>query len=209
MPWFACQPVHPHMEATPTIVADLVYRARSGDAEAAGVLLEKYRPYLRILAQRLLDQNLAARLDASDLVQQTCLSVLGRLPQFDGREEGQFIAWLRTIHEHNIQDAIRDHLKTGKRAAGREIALDTEQLAAQLRASSPSQRVLVGESAARLAAALQDLPDDQREAVRLRYLEGRSLAEIAERMNRTSVAAAGLVKRGLIQLRKTMQEDAQ
>ncbi|MCI0357635.1 MAG: sigma-70 family RNA polymerase sigma factor [Planctomycetaceae bacterium] len=197
------------MEATPTIVADLVYRARSGDAEAAGVLLEKYRPYLRILAQRLLDQNLAARLDASDLVQQTCLSVLGRLPQFDGREEGQFIAWLRTIHEHNIQDAIRDHLKTGKRAAGREIALDTEQLAAQLRASSPSQRVLVGESAARLAAALQDLPDDQREAVRLRYLEGRSLAEIAERMNRTSVAAAGLVKRGLIQLRKTMQEDAQ
>jgi RNA polymerase sigma-70 factor, ECF subfamily len=193
------------MEA-PTIVADLVCRARAGDAAAAGELLEKYRPYLRILAQRLLDQNLAARLDASDLVQQTCLSVLGRLPQFDGGNEGQFIAWLRTIHEHNIQDAIRDHLKTAKRAASREIALDAEQLAVQLRASSPSQRVLVGESAARLAAALQDLPDDQREAVRLRYLEGRSLAEIAKRTSRSIVAAAGLVKRGLIQLRKTMQE---
>ena len=47
------------------------------------------------------------------LSQLTCLSVLGRLPQFDGREEGQFIAWLRTIHEHNIQDAIRGHLITG------------------------------------------------------------------------------------------------
>jgi RNA polymerase sigma factor, sigma-70 family len=132
--------------------------------------------------------------------------VLGRLPQFDGGNEGQFIAWLRTIHEHNIQDAIRGHLKTAKRAAGREIALDAEQLAAQLRASSPSQRVLVGESAARLAAALQDLPGDQREAVRLRYLEGRSLAEIAKRTSRSVVAAAGLVKRGLIQLRKSMQE---
>jgi RNA polymerase sigma-70 factor (ECF subfamily) len=67
----------------------------------------------------------------------------------------------------------------------------------------------VGESAARLAAALAELPDDQREAVRLRYLEGRSLAEIAERMDRTVVAAAGLVKRGLIHLRKSMQEREQ
>jgi RNA polymerase sigma-70 factor (ECF subfamily) len=197
------------MTTTAAHVADLLLRARAGDTQAAGVLLEKYRPYLRILAQRLLDQNLAARLDASDLVQQTCLSVLGRLPQFGGNEEGQFIAWLKSIHEHNIQDAIRDHLKTAKRAAGREVVLDADQLAAQLRASSPSQRVLVGESAARLAAALAELPDDQREAVRLRYLEGRSLAEIAERMDRTVVAAAGLVKRGLIHLRKSMQEREQ
>lgn len=191
-----------------TIVRDLLQRARAGDAEAAGVLLEKYRPYLRILAQRLLDQNLAARLDASDLVQQTCLSVLGRLPQFDGQDEAQFIAWLRTIHEHNIQDAIRDHMHAQKRAAGREVAFDADALAAQLRASSPSQRVLVGESAARLAAALLELPDDQREAVRLRYLEGRSLAEIAERTQRSVVAAAGLVKRGLIQLRRLMASDS-
>jgi RNA polymerase sigma-70 factor (ECF subfamily) len=191
-----------------TLVADLLSRARAGDADAAGLLLEKYRPYLRLIAQRLLDQNLAARLDASDLVQQTCLSVLGRLPQFDGRDEAQFIAWLRTIHEHNIADAIREHLKTAKRAAGREVSLDAEQLAAQLRASSPSQRVLVGENAARLAAALADLPEDQREAVRLRYLEGRSLAEIAERTGRSIVAAAGLVKRGLIQLRKTMGNES-
>jgi RNA polymerase sigma-70 factor, ECF subfamily len=197
------------MDQSLTIVADLLSRARAGDVQAAGLLLEKYRPYLRLIAQRLLDQNLAARLDASDLVQQTCLSVLGRLPQFDGQDEAQFIAWLRTIHEHNIADAVREHLKTAKRAAGREVSIDAEQLAAQLRASSPSQRVLVGESAARLAVALQDLPDDQREAVRLRYLEGRSLAEIAQRMKRSVVAAAGLVKRGLIQLRKTMQEEQQ
>jgi RNA polymerase sigma-70 factor (ECF subfamily) len=196
------------MDPSLTNVADLLSRARAGDASAAGELLEKYRPYLRVIAQRLLDQNLAARLDASDLVQQTCLSVLGRLPQFDGHDEAQFIAWLRTIHEHNIADAVRDHLKTAKRDAGREVALDAEQLAAQLRASSPSQRVLVGESAARLAAALQDLPGDQREAVRLRYLEGRSLAEIAERMERSVVAAAGLVKRGLIQLRKLMSDES-
>jgi RNA polymerase sigma-70 factor (ECF subfamily) len=194
------------METSLPQLADLLARARAGDGEAAGLLLEKYRPYLRILAERQLDQNLAARLDASDLVQQTCLSVLGRLPQFDGRDEAQFIAWLRTVHENNIRDAIREHLQTAKRAAGREVSVTPEDLAARLRASSPSQRVLVGESAAELAAALLELPPDQREAVRLRYLEGRSLAEIAERMERSVVAAAGLVKRGLIQLRKTMRE---
>jgi RNA polymerase sigma-70 factor (ECF subfamily) len=193
------------MDTLPQLV-DLLARARAGDGEAAGVLLEKYRPYLRILAERQLDQNLAARLDASDLVQQTCLSVLGRLPQFDGQDEAQFIAWLRTVHENNIRDAVREHLQTAKRAAGREVSVVADELTAQLRASSPSQRVLVGESAAELAAALLELPPDQREAVRLRYLEGRSLAEIAERMERSVVAAAGLVKRGLIQLRKTMRE---
>lgn len=194
------------MDTSPAQLADLLARARAGDGEAAGLLLEKYRPYLRILAERQLDQNLAARLDASDLVQQTCLSVLGRLPQFDGRDEAQFIAWLRTVHENNIRDAIREHLQTAKRAAGREVSAAAEELAIPLQASSPSQRVLVGESAAELAAALLELPPDQREAVRLRYLEGRSLAEIAERMERSVVAAAGLVKRGLIQLRKTMRE---
>jgi RNA polymerase sigma-70 factor (ECF subfamily) len=193
------------MDTLPQLV-DLIARARAGDGEAAGLLLEKYRPYLRILAQRQLDHNLAARLDASDLVQQTCLSVLGRLPQFDGRDEAQFIAWLRTVHENNIRDAVREHLRTAKRAAGREVSVEADDLAGQLRASSPSQRVLVGESAAELAAALLELPPDQREAVRLRYLEGRSLTEIAERMERSVVAAAGLVKRGLIQLRRTMRK---
>jgi RNA polymerase sigma-70 factor (ECF subfamily) len=199
------------MDAGLTIVADLLHRARAGDSQAAGVLLEKYRPYLKVIAHRLLDQHVAARLDASDLVQQTCMSVLTRLPQFAGVDEAAFIAWLRTIHEHNIQDAIRDHVHAQKRAASREVAIDAElvaeDLASQLRASSPSQRLMHGESAARLAAALLELPDDQREAVRLRYLEGRSLAEIAQRLSRSVVAAAGLVKRGLIQLRKIMHEE--
>jgi RNA polymerase sigma-70 factor, ECF subfamily len=193
-----------------TIVVDLLQQARRGDSQAAGVLLERYRPYLRVIAQRLLDEQLAARLDASDLVQQTCLSVLGRLPQFEGTDEAAFIAWLRTVHEHNIRDAIRDHVHAQKRAAGREVSLDAGHFAPQhdqLRFSSPSQRLMQGENAVQLAAALLELPDDQREAVRLRYLEGRSLAEIAQRLKRSEVAAAGLVKRGLMQLRRIMREE--
>jgi RNA polymerase sigma-70 factor (ECF subfamily) len=199
------------MTTDATRLIDLLTRARAGDSEAVGVLLEQFRPYLRILAQRQLEGPLGVRLDASDLVQQTCLSAVRHIGQFDGVSEAAFVAWLRTIHQNNIRTAIRDHLIAQKRAAGREFTPADEQSIDQslvaASESSPSQRLMRGESAVRLAAALQDLPDDQREAVRLRYLEGRSLAEIAERLDRSVVAAAGLVKRGLIQLRTLMRDE--
>ena len=194
-----------HVAAGPPLAA------RAGDSAAVGLLLEQYRPYLRILAQRHLDGPLGVRLDASDLVQQTCLSAIRAIATFDGVNEAAFVAWLRTIHENNIRSAVRDHLVAEKRAAGREVSAADEaaldRSLAQASESSPSQRLMHGESTVLLAAALQDLPDDQREAVRLRYLEGRSLAEIARRLDRSVVAAAGLVKRGLIQLRKVLKDE--
>ena len=142
------------MAASPSVVLDLLLRARTGDADAAGELLGKYREYLKVLAARHLDSPLAARIDASDLVQQTCLSVVRQLPKFEGNDEAAFVAWLKTIHEHNIQNAIRDHLRAEKRAAGREVGLGEhggdDGLLAQARASSPSQRAMQGEQAARL-----------------------------------------------------------
>src|SRR5688572_28615999 len=137
------------MAASPSVVVDLLLRARAGDAEAAGELLEKYRAYLKVLAARNLDSPLAARIDASDLAQQTCMSVVRQFSQFQGSDEAAFVAWLKTIHEHNIQNAIRDHLRTEKRAAGREVGLGEngydDGILAQARASSPSQRMMLGE----------------------------------------------------------------
>jgi len=199
------------MRSDATLLLDLLSRARAGDSAAVGLLLEQYRPYLRVLAQRQLDGPLGVRLDASDLVQQTCLSAIRAIANFDGVNEAAFVAWLRTIHEHNIRSAVRDHLLAEKRAAGREVSpADVEAIdrsLAEARESSPSQRLMQGENTVRLAAALQELPADQREAVRLRYLEGLSLAEIAQRLERSVVAAAGLVKRGLIQLRSSLRAE--
>jgi RNA polymerase sigma-70 factor (ECF subfamily) len=200
------------MKSDATLLLDLLTRARAGDSAAVGLLLEQYRPYLRILAQRHLDGPLGVRLDASDLVQQTCLSAVRAIASFDGASEAAFVAWLRTIHENNIRAAVRDHLLAEKRAAGREVSAADEEAIdrslAQARESSPSQRLMQGENVVRLAAALQELPADQREAVRLRYLEGRSLAEIAQRLDRSVVAAAGLVKRGLMQLRRILRDES-
>ena len=191
-------------------IEQLVRRARAGDSAALGELLDAHRPYLRLIAERLLDRRVGARLDASDLIQQTCLSVHKRMEEFIGEEGPEFIAWLRQIHERNIQNAMRDHLHAQKRGVSREAASDPEKSPGAERAlsreTSPSQRLLLGESAVALAGALEQIPDDQREAVRLRYIEGRPLTEIALELNRSREAVAGLLKRGLQALRTLLRE---
>jgi RNA polymerase sigma-70 factor (ECF subfamily) len=72
--------------------------------------------------------------------------------------------------------------------------------------SSPSQRVMREELHIRLADALGKLPEDQRLAVELHHLKGRTVAEAAEQMGRTKTAVVGLLFRGLKKLRQLLQE---
>ena len=71
--------------------------------------------------------------------------------------------------------------------------------------SSPSQKAIREEEAERLSQALTSLPDDQREAVRLRHLEGWALADLARHLGRSPAATAGLIKRGMQALRRQLQ----
>lgn len=87
---------------------ELLAQAKQGDRQALGQLLEEHRAYLKVLSERQLDRRLEARIDASDLIQQTCLSVFASFVQFAGQSEGEFAAWIQTVHEYTIQNAIRD-----------------------------------------------------------------------------------------------------
>src|SRR5262245_6758852 len=182
-----------------------------GDREAVGRLLESQRAALIRLAERQLTGRVAVRVDASDVVQQTFLEAYRSFPQFAGRDARDLVAWLQGILDHRIAGAIRDHTLLQKRSVGRERSMDDSgeggaALKGELDAglSSPSQKVMRGEDAARLSQALTALPDDQREAVRLRHLEGWALADIARRLGRTPAATAGLIKRGVQALRRQM-----
>jgi RNA polymerase sigma-70 factor (ECF subfamily) len=61
------------------------------------------------------------------------------------------------------------------------------------------------EAAVVLAACMDQLPGSQREAIRMRYLEGMPLKEISERMGKSEMAVAGLLKRGLRGLRDELK----
>jgi len=187
---------------------ELLQRAREGDQAALGELLNAQNRLLQQMAQQEVNGRLQARLSAADIVQQTCLSAIRNFNDFQGDNEPQFAAWLKEVHERNVRDVVRRHVTAKKRAISAQQATDEKTLQADS-LHTPSRKAMLDESTAQLLRALDSLPEMQAEAVRLRHLEQLSLAEIAERMNRSDVAVASLLKRGLAALRERLPGDSE
>ena len=192
---------------------ELLQQARRGDREALGRLLEAQRTALHRLAEGRLGERIEVRVAASDIIQQTFLEAHRSFEQFAGRDARDLAAWLQGILDHKVAGAVRDHTLLLKRDVRRERSLDDSQggdapLKQQLDAgfSSPSEKAIRGEEEQRLREALTGLPADQREAVRLRHLEGWALADIARHLGRSPAATAGLIKRGMQTLRRRLHE---
>jgi RNA polymerase sigma-70 factor (ECF subfamily) len=181
-------------------------------AESPDLDLEKYRPYLILLARVNLGQQLQGKFDASDLVQQTLLEAHRKREQFRGQSEAELAAWLRQMLVYALADARRE-FKRGKRNIARERSLQIELDGSSLRLeglaaqeSSPSRRAVRHENMLRLAAALLLLPEDQRLAVERKHLQGLTVAEIAALLNRSETAVGGLLRRGMTRLRELLIE---
>jgi len=95
--------------------------------------LERFRSYLHLLARLQLQGRPPARLDPSDVVQQTLLEAHRQRGQFRGQTDVERAAWLRQILAHNLADAAR-RLHRDKRDVRRERSLEKEleQSSAQL-----------------------------------------------------------------------------
>jgi RNA polymerase sigma-70 factor (ECF subfamily) len=155
--------------------------------------------------------GLQTKMDASDVVQQTILQAHEARGQFRGTTEAEKLAWLRVILANVLSAAARQY-KTKAREIDRERSLEAVEaisssrmeflLAADL--TSPSQHVVKNEELLRLAAALGQLPPDQRRVVELHHLMGLSMAEVAQEVTRTRPAVVGLLFRGLKRLRELM-----
>lgn len=185
----------------------------SGEPKGEARNLEDYREYLRLLAQLQLDGRLQGKIDLSGVVQQTMLEAYQALPKYERQDADHLAGWLRRILANNLTDEIRK-LKTDKRDLSRERSLEAalQQSSIRLQAwldagqSSPSGHAQRQEQALQLSAALAKLPDAQREALVLRHFHDRSLAQIAQQLGRSHAAVAGLLKRGLQQLRNQLQD---
>lgn len=175
--------------------------------------LERFRAYLRLLAEVNLHPALHGKLDPSDVVQQTLMQAFQEPGRFHGRSEGEMAAWLRQALAHNLAHAVRDFGRDCRdvhRERSLEAALDqsSAQLEKWLAAdqTSPSAQAEANEDALALAEALQHLPEAQRTALMLQHWHGWSLAEIGTHMGRSPAAVAGLLKRGLQELRTLLSK---
>jgi RNA polymerase sigma-70 factor (ECF subfamily) len=193
--------------------ADLLAAAYGGEPAARDRLLLRYQPWLALLARMQLGPQLKAKIAASDIVQQTLLEAYRALPQFQGRTEPEFQAWLRRILAHVLAHAARHYRGTGKRDIERELSLDQELARSSQRignmladpGSSPSQKAVRHEQEVRLAEVLARLPDDYREVIILRNLEGLAHEQVAERLGKSTGAVRMLWVRALNRLREELE----
>src|SRR5438477_12692164 len=93
--------------------------AAATGGESDGQDLERFRDYLRLLARLQLDPRWQAKLDPSDIVQQTLLQAYEARDQFRGQSTAERAAWLRQILARVLANAVRD-LSRAKRDAGWE-----------------------------------------------------------------------------------------
>jgi len=200
--------------ADPSDTELLLQRAEAGDRDARGELLERHSPRLRRLIGIRLDPRLAARIDPSDVLQETLAVADRRLPAFLRDRPLPFYPWMRRIAADRITDAYRRHLGAGRRSVKREEppGLPGEsvvELANRLAAptSGPSARLHRQERSGRVRDALKSLPEKEREVLVLRYLEDLSTADAAAVMGVSESAIKMRLVRALQRLRDVLDEE--
>jgi RNA polymerase sigma-70 factor, ECF subfamily len=197
-------------------VKGLLDRARHGDSEPRGQLLQLYRNYLTILATTQLDHRLRRRMSASDLVQETMLAAHQDFSRFRGASERELLAWLRQILINCLHHAIETHFKAKMRDVRRETSV--EQVSAALDRSvvsfaqvladhgpSPSAPMRERERAVAFADQLAKLRPQYRDVIVLRNLQGLSFEEVAERMDRKAGTVRMLWLRAIEKLKQVYE----
>lgn len=193
----------------------LLAQARQGKGESLGRLLEQYRGYLRLLLRLQIGRRLRAKVDDSDLIQETFLEAHRQFERFRGQSEGELVNWLREILAGSLARVIRYYYKTQRR----DLRLEQE-LAAAFDASSQgmiknlvapgscaSSAAVRREQSVLLADALEKLPDAYREVIILSHLEGLSFPEVARKMGRTLDSVKNLWARALAKLRRMLNAE--
>jgi len=176
------------MELSPQRIDQLLQSARQGDADARAELFRHFRARLIHIVALRMDTRLRGRIDPSDVVQEALAEAHQHLDGYLDDRPLPFFLWLRKLTCNHLVDLYRQHVVAQKRSVLREEvshpALPDEsavELADRLAAdsTSPSSAAQQGELRLRVLTLLQELSDNDREILTLRYLEGLTVEEIA------------------------------
>jgi RNA polymerase sigma-70 factor, ECF subfamily len=195
-------------------ITGLLQLARAGDRQALDRLFAACRSYALILAQAQVGSWIQAKMDPSDLVQQSMLEAYRAFDSFQGETGAEWLAWLRRILQRNAVDQARYFGDAEKRKVGKEVspagarrtggAADIPELAAD--SLTPSEQLIEHERELMVAEALTQLSPEHREVILLRNLQGLSFQEVARQMNRSRPAVQMLWMRALRKLQTVLEE---
>ena len=155
--------------------------------------LKRYRHLLSLQLRRLpRDRCAQARYDSSDIVQSVLLKAHKNRANFRGQTEAELVGWLQTILKREVIEFWRRlHADKCDPACERQLQQDLAESSACLenyladKELSPSEQAVRNELLLKLAEAIEQLPEDQRDVVILRGQGGASVAEIAEQLGRS------------------------
>jgi RNA polymerase sigma-70 factor, ECF subfamily len=193
---------------------ELLDRVRRGEAAAVEGLLGLHREPLRRMIGLRLDPALAARVDASDVVQDVLLEAHRRLDDYLKRPALPFHLWLRHIAKDHIIDAHRRHRLAQRRSLDREQPLvparladhSSFELAGQIldQEPTPASEAVRRELQGRLDAAVAALDEHDREVILMRHGEQLSNQEMAAALGIAEAAASMRYLRAVRRLRAAL-----
>ena len=168
----------------------LVAEARDGDTWAFGMIFDQYHDAVyRFIASRVHRPS-----DAEDLTQHVFVKALEALPRYEARGI-PFGGWLFRLARNAIIDQSRTRREHLSLVAA--SARESEE-------ASPEAMASLRDDIDKVAAALAELTDDQREVIELRFFAGLSVDEAAAAMGRQAGTIRGLQFRAIASLRRSL-----
>lgn len=185
-----------------TMLSDnaLLEMYQHGNREAVSQLLERHtrrvRDYVRMMVK---DSDVA-----DDLTQEVLIKVVKVLDEGRYTEKGRFLPWVLRIAHNRVLDYFRaqKQVKTvSESSAGFDI-LGSKNFAEP----SIEDNIISEQRAEEIRALVEELPEEQREVVRMRYYEGLSFKEIAEHSGVSINTALGRMRYALINMRQMIKK---
>ena len=178
----------------------LIRQYRAGDRSAMSRLIERHsnrvRNYIRMMVK---DASLT-----EDIFQDTFIKAVRVIDEGRYCDNGKFLSWVLRIAHNQVIDHFRNQ-RQSKTVSEADKGYD---VLGTLRFAEPTiEDTLVSEQTERdIRALVEQLPDEQREVVRLRYFAGLSFKEIADQTGVSINTALGRMRYALINLRKLIKE---
>jgi RNA polymerase sigma-70 factor (ECF subfamily) len=183
-----------------------------GDQTALASLLEYYRPRLRQMLVMRIDRKLFARIDPSDVIQETFFDAQRQITAYLQKPRVEFYVWLRGLAWQRLLNLCRFHAKTQRRAMGRELSLPAGSSTSLLHhlvttELSPSGVMATREIQDTVQRALARLKDEDCEVILMRHFEGMTNNEVAQTLNLSASGATMRYGRAMYRLKEILQRE--
>jgi len=192
---------------------ELIQRINQGDRDAMAEYLQFRRGDLLAVILNKMGMALRNKIEADDIYQEVAAGAVQKMDELDFSEKGPF-GWLCEMAQRRIIDADR-RFSAQKRAKHKEVGIHGSPEQSQIgianllvaSITSPSRAFSRQQKEFKLLHAMEQMPEDQRTVLHMRYGEGKPTKEIADSIGKTDGATRVLLTRALKKLKNLVDED--